>query len=56
MMLEDVVVYGVGGGVVGLMGGGVVLGKEGEDGEVIVEKGKEIVEEMEGKVEEVKKK
>lgn len=45
-MLQDLLVYALPGAVVGFIAGALVFRKHAQDGEVIVQKGKDILEQM----------
>lgn len=55
-MLQDLLVYALPGLVVGFIAGALVFRKHAQDGEAIVQKGKEILDQIEAKLEELKKK
>lgn len=55
-MLQDLLVYTLPGVVVGFIAGALVFRKHAQDGEAIVQKGKDILEQIEAKLEELKKK
>ncbi|AYN55568.1 hypothetical protein [Dickeya phage Coodle] len=55
-MLQDLLVYTLPGVVVGFVAGALVFRKHAQDGEVIVQKGKDILEQIEAKLDELKKK
>lgn len=54
-MLHDLVFYALPGAVAGFVAGALVFRKHAQDGEAIVQKGKEILEKIETKLDEVKK-
>ncbi len=54
-MLQHLLVYGLPALVVGFIIGALVFRKHAQDGEVIVQKGKEILSQIETKLDELKK-
>lgn len=54
-MLNDLLMYAVPALVVGFVAGALVFRKHAQDGEVIVQKGKDILAQIEAKLDELKK-